>query len=113
MRHLPLNLAAVTLVLAAQALVATNTLAAPDEGSPATPFPVQISVDASRSIGKLKPIWRFFGADEPNYATMKDGRRLLEELGALRPGAVYFRAHNLRSEERRVGKECRYRWSPY
>jgi len=95
MRHFPLNSAALTLVLAAQALVATSALAAPDEGSPAAQFPVQIAVDASRPIGELKPIWRFFGADEPNYATMKDGRRLLGVLGALRPGAVYFRTHNL------------------
>jgi xylan 1,4-beta-xylosidase len=36
-----------------------------------------------------------FGADEPNYATMKDGRKLLAELGELRPGDVFFRAHNL------------------
>ena len=26
---------------------------------------------------------------------MKDGRRLLARLGELKPGAVYFRAHNL------------------
>jgi xylan 1,4-beta-xylosidase len=57
--------------------------------------PVNISVDASRSAGPLPPVWRFFGADEPNYATMKDGRKLLLELGNLRPGEVYFRAHNL------------------
>ena len=25
----------------------------------------------------------------------------------------YFTAYLLRSEERRVGKECRSRWSPY
>ena len=60
-------------------------------------FPVEVRVDASRSLGKLHPIWRFFGADEPNYATMKDGRKLLGELGALRPNDVYFRAHNLLS----------------
>jgi xylan 1,4-beta-xylosidase len=58
-------------------------------------FPVSIHVDASRPVGEMKPIWRFFGADEPNYATMNDGRRLLSELGGLRPGSVYFRAHNL------------------
>ena len=52
-------------------------------------------MDAARPTGDLKPIWRFFGADEPNYATMKDGRKLLAELGALRPGDVFFRAHNL------------------
>ena len=59
------------------------------------PFPVAIRVDASRSLGELRQIWRFFGADEPNYATMKDGQRLLSDFGALRPGQVYFRAHNL------------------
>jgi xylan 1,4-beta-xylosidase len=61
----------------------------------ASPFPVQIEVDASRTIGPLRPIWRFFGADEPNYATMKDGRKLIGELGVLRPKDVYFRTHNL------------------
>jgi len=59
------------------------------------PFPVQIDVDAGRAVGELKPIWRFFGADEPNVATMKDGRKLMQRLGELKPGSVYFRAHNL------------------
>jgi xylan 1,4-beta-xylosidase len=59
------------------------------------PFNVTIRVDAGRSQGPLKPIWRFFGADEPNYATMKDGRKLLGELGRLGEPQVYFRAHNL------------------
>lgn len=59
--------------------------------------PVTITVDASRPAGKLPPVWRFFGADEPNYATMKDGRKLLTELGKLKRGDVYFRAHNLMS----------------
>ncbi|HEU4603794.1 MAG TPA: hypothetical protein VFS24_17595 [Steroidobacteraceae bacterium] len=58
-------------------------------------IPVKIEVDASKSLGPLRPIWRFFGADEPNYATMKDGEKLLSELGKLRPGEVYFRTHNL------------------
>ena len=58
-------------------------------------MPVAIEVDAGRPMGSLKPMWRFFGADEPNYATMKDGRKLIGELGALKPGEVYFRTHNL------------------
>jgi xylan 1,4-beta-xylosidase len=58
-------------------------------------FPVAVRVDASKPVGEMTPIWRFFGADEPNYATMKDGRRLLSELGGMRPGEVYFRTHNL------------------
>ena len=58
-------------------------------------FPVTITVDAAKSQGPLKPVWRFFGADEPNYATMKDGQKLLDHLGELKPKQVYFRAHNL------------------
>ena len=64
-------------------------------GPASAAFPVTIRVDAGRPEGELRPIWRFFGADEPNYATMKNGRILVGELGRLRPGAVYFRAHNL------------------
>ena len=58
-------------------------------------FEVTIDVDARQRGVPLTPIWRFFGADEPNYATMKDGRQLLGELGALKKGDVFFRAHNL------------------
>lgn len=63
--------------------------------TPDDTFPVHIRVDAAATQGPLQPIWRFFGADEPNYACMPHGRELLAELGALRPDAVYFRAHNL------------------
>jgi xylan 1,4-beta-xylosidase len=65
---------------------------------PAVPggsFRVLIRVDAARSLGELKPIWRFFGADEPNYAYLKHGRKLLGELGGLAPDQVFFRTHNL------------------
>ncbi len=58
-------------------------------------FPVAIRVDAGSPRGPLRPIWRFFGADEPNYAYMPDGRKLLTELGQLAPERVYFRTHNL------------------
>jgi len=58
-------------------------------------FPVRVTVDPARAVAPLPPIWRFFGADEPNYATKPNGEKLLLELGALRPGQVYFRAHNL------------------
>ena len=68
-------------------------LPAPAFAQPA--FPVTIQIDAAKPVGEMKPIWRFFGADEPNYAYMKDGRKLLAQLGELRPQAVYFRAHNL------------------
>jgi xylan 1,4-beta-xylosidase len=84
---------AASLLLSALALLAAAPAVA--QPAPDTGFPVEIAVDAASSRGALEPIWRFFGADEPNYATMKDGRRLLADLGALRPGQVYFRAHNL------------------
>src|SRR6266850_8485071 len=58
-------------------------------------FPVTIRVDASKPIGPLRSIWRFFGGDEPNYATMKDGQKLMADYGKLRPKDVYFRTHNL------------------
>jgi len=58
-------------------------------------FPVAIQVHAGKTLGQLKPIWRFFGADEPNYAYQRDGKKLLTELGALAPNDVYFRTHNL------------------
>lgn len=67
----------------------------PQPVAPRTSFPVSIRVDAGTSSGPLKPIWRFFGADEPNYAYMTHGRALIADQGRLAPGRVYFRAHNL------------------
>jgi xylan 1,4-beta-xylosidase len=64
-------------------------------GAETNSFPVIIRVDASRTRGELRPVWRFFGADEPNYACRKDGRKLMAELGRLRPQTVFFRTHNL------------------
>jgi len=83
----------------ARSALAASTLAAPSAISWANQsqdaFPVAITVDAAKPIGPLRPIWRFFGADEPNYATMKNGSKLIAELGKLAPKKVYFRAHNL------------------
>ena len=31
-------------------------------------FSVGVREDAAKTKGELNPIWRFFGADEPNYA---------------------------------------------
>lgn len=85
------------------ALVATFALASAHAGaaqqpsaepSPA-PLDVRIRVEVDQPIGDLRPIWRFFGADEPNYAYMKDGRKLLAELGKIGSPPKYFRAHNL------------------
>ena len=58
-------------------------------------LPVTITVDAAQPQGPLKPIYRFFGADEPNYSYMKDGRRLLRDIGRLGEAPAYFRTHSL------------------
>jgi xylan 1,4-beta-xylosidase len=88
----PTRFAAVTgaAILAATALSRAQT--SPAGGAP---FPVAIHVDAGKPMGPLTPIWRFFGADEPNYAYMKDGQKLIADIGALAPKRMYFRAHSL------------------
>lgn len=54
-----------------------------------------IDVDLKKELGAMKPVWAWFGHDEPNYTYMKDGRKLLSELAALSPVPVYMRVHNL------------------
>jgi xylan 1,4-beta-xylosidase len=61
----------------------------------AAPLDVTVQVDAAKPIGKLHPMYRFFGADEPNYATMTYGTQLIHEIGQLGPDPAYFRTHNL------------------
>lgn len=54
-----------------------------------------IQADLSQKIGKMTPIWAWFGYDEPNYTYMKDGKKLLSELSALSPVPVNVRVHSL------------------
>lgn len=54
-----------------------------------------INVDLSKPIALMKPVWAWFGYDEPNYTYMKDGKKLLTEIAALSPTPVYVRAHSL------------------
>src|ERR1035437_5343934 len=56
---------------------------------------VEISVDTSQKLGPYKPIYSFFGYDEPNYTYMPNGKKLLGELAALSPVRVEIRAHHL------------------
>lgn len=79
---LPLGSGLAALVLAASA-VAQSTA------------DVSIQVDTATVKGPLTPIWAWFGNDEPNYAYMKDGEKLLSELAALSPVPVHMRTHNL------------------
>ncbi|NII83810.1 MULTISPECIES: GH39 family glycosyl hydrolase [unclassified Pedobacter] len=54
-----------------------------------------IEVNFDKNIAPIKPIWAWFGYDEPNYTYMKDGQKLLTEISKLSPVPVYIRAHNL------------------
>ena len=70
----------------------------------------------------MKPIWAWFGYDEPNYTYMKDGKKLLSEIAALSPVPVYVRTHSLLSTGEGVtalkwgSTKCLYRrckWQTY
>jgi xylan 1,4-beta-xylosidase len=57
--------------------------------------PVHIEVNMNTVKAPMKPIWAFFGYDEPNYTYMKDGKKLLTEIAKLSKVPVYVRAHSL------------------
>ena len=57
--------------------------------------PVDIEIDLNTSKGEMKPIWAFFGYDEPNYTYMKDGKKLLSEIASLSNIPVNVRVHSL------------------
>ncbi|HOK96921.1 MAG TPA: hypothetical protein PKW71_12445, partial [Anaerohalosphaeraceae bacterium] len=80
--------AAVVWIAAAMLPEGSRCMAQPEK-------PVAIRVDLGRTKGPMRPVWAWFGYDEPNYTYMKDGRKLLSELSALSPVPVYVRAHNL------------------
>ncbi len=61
--------------------------------SAAAQNPVSIQVDLNKPIGPYKPIYSWFGSDEANFTTMKDGRKLLSELHDLSPVPVDIRVH--------------------
>ena len=55
----------------------------------------EIRVNLAKVKAPMKPVWAWFGYDEPNYTYMKDGKKLLSEISALSPVPVYVRAHSL------------------
>jgi xylan 1,4-beta-xylosidase len=69
--------------------------ATPSPSAGQTDLPVTIQIDVTKPQGDLTPIWRFFGYDEANYTYMKDGKKLLSELGQLGGPQVYIRCHHL------------------
>src|ERR1700761_3402056 len=54
-----------------------------------------VSVDLSASEGPFTPIYSWFGYDESNYTTTKNGQALLRELHDLSSVPVNVRAHFL------------------
>ena len=54
-----------------------------------------------------------FGVLLDRKATLGNVERIVSAIKALGREAVFFNVNAARSEERRVGKECRSRWSPY
>ena len=54
-----------------------------------------IRVDANAPVGPYKPIYAWFGYDEPNYTYAENGRLLVGELAAVSRQPVYFRTHFL------------------
>ena len=93
-----------------------------------------IVLDASRNVGYLKDLTPYGGMFHPAdlngfqkeklmlYISLRDAYERLYRYESLRREAnVPWREHLntcydefvMRSEERRVGKECRSRWSPY
>src|SRR2546422_5020535 len=72
-----------------------------------------------------RPFTTAYGNDFARWAALEIGDRALAErlavvdpfafptVEALREHLVTILQDHLRSEERRVGKECRSRWSPY
>ena len=75
---------------AVSSLVASETFAQATEGKP-----IAIEVDLTKDKGALKPIWAWFGYDEPNYTYMKDGQKLLTEISKLSKVPVNVRVHSL------------------
>jgi len=56
---------------------------------------VSIVVDAGQRVGPYKPIYGYFGYDEPNYTYTRNGRKLVGELAGLSATPVYIRTHFL------------------
>jgi xylan 1,4-beta-xylosidase len=59
------------------------------------PITVAVEVHAGNRIAPYRPLWNWFGYDEPNYTYSANGKKLLGELAELSPEPVRVRTHNL------------------
>src|SRR3712207_9193567 len=66
--------------------------------------------DADQVLLALPVLSRIKGFTDHCSITKLNNTTLLRSIWQ---GQFAWRAHHTRSEERRVGKECRSRWSPY
>jgi len=57
--------------------------------------PALVRIDAAAVQGPWRPVWSYFGYDEPNYTYAANGKKLLAELSRMSPAPVYIRVHNL------------------
>ena len=76
--------------------------------------PGQVNFACAKSTRQI--LWVFSlltSGNNPNFAEASSGRVGLEPITPSQGGAVATSLNLHRSEERRVGKECRSRWSPY
>ena len=65
---------------------------------------VNVNVDLNQKVGTYTPIYSWFGYDESNYSTTKNGQALLRQLHDLSPVPVYIRAHFLLAYRRRQAR---------
>jgi xylan 1,4-beta-xylosidase len=56
---------------------------------------IKLNVNAKETIGEMRPLYAYFGYDEPNYTYRDNGKKLLGEIADLSPVPVYVRTHNL------------------
>jgi xylan 1,4-beta-xylosidase len=83
-------------LIAMGVVMGTVAVAAVGQGtSPDTSKAVEIKVDLAKKVGRYEPIYRAFGADEANYMTAPNGRKLLRELHDMSPVPVFIRVHHL------------------
>ena len=93
---------------------------------------IAVSIDQAQNINKVKPLvdgegWEYEVLLDPNsefrramgvqmipHVFIIDGKgNIAESRSGYTEGAESHLIEKIRSEERRVGKECRSRWSPY
>ncbi|GAA3747919.1 beta-xylosidase [Terriglobus aquaticus] len=80
-------------IMASLTALAQGTIPPPPEAPQQEP--VAIAVNLAQPTGDYKPIYSWFGYDEGNYTTMRDGKVLLRKLHDLSPVPVYIRVHHL------------------